>query len=45
MIGIFHAEDVKTLVDEIVKYLSPKFPEIGKQIMNRWHPKRKNNWF
>ena len=44
MVGIFHAEDVPTLVQGIVDYLGPKFPEIGKKIMNRWHPRRGNSW-
>lgn len=44
LIGVFHAEDVQTLVDGIVKYLSPKFPEIHNQIMDRWHPKRNRGW-
>jgi len=44
VIGIFHAEDVPTLVNGVVDHLTAKFPEIKKQIMNRWHPKRNRGW-
>ena len=45
MVGIFHAEDVDTLVQSIIDYLTPKFPEIKREVAKRWHPRRKNWWF
>lgn len=44
IVGLFHMEDIPTVVKSVEEHLEPRLPKIRKRIMDRWHPKRNKSW-